>query len=129
MYYAPKYWNRELKDYEAKRYEELNILFEKCNQKPYWLEIINTKTWETLMDIACSKLRYENLMDYYQRAYEVRRKKEIEEEKQTCENPVIEPIWVESESLRLQKVITFLIRKIKKEEELIDILKYVSKVV
>ena len=77
---APKYWHRDLKEHEEERFEELRILFEKYHQCPYWFQVVNDKTNETLMDIACSTNRYTDLSKYYQKGYEERRKKEMENE-------------------------------------------------
>ena len=77
---TPKY-NRDLKIHEETRFYELVSLYEKLYSKPYLKEIINEKSNETLMDIACSKNRYEWIYKYFQEKrkekFEENQKKEI----------------------------------------------------
>lgn len=60
-----KKYNRPLSEYEGKRYQELVELFRKVNGERYNGEIINSKSNETLADIACSKQRYASVSKYY----------------------------------------------------------------
>lgn len=89
---APKYNNRALRPHEVKRYEELVILHEKLYGSKYRSWGVIPSTGETLMDIACSTKRYQDIYKWYQEKREKKlKKKEAEEEKKTIMAEDIEP--------------------------------------
>lgn len=61
---SPKY-QRELNQVEEMRLIELKWVYKKAMEQEYNKEIINCYTNETLMDVACSKWRYNQSLKYY----------------------------------------------------------------
>jgi len=76
---SPKY-KRDLSVKEESRLTLLISAFEKALGNLYKEEIINIHTSETLMDIACSELRFNQMMTYYHQ-YKEQLDKEQEENK------------------------------------------------
>ena len=73
-----KKYNRKLKEYELDRFETLTIKFQKLTNTRYdWREV---EKWWTLSDIATSTWKYEKFFHWYQKAYEEKRKKEMNRE-------------------------------------------------
>lgn len=64
-------------NYEVDRYLELKKLYKLCKWEEYKEQIVNSKTNETLLDLACSKQRFFDVARFYQVEYEKRRKEEI----------------------------------------------------
>lgn len=106
-----KKYNRELKEYEDNRFEQLKQLYYQVNSERYDWRIVNEKSKETLQDISCSWWRYQQVLKYYQD--KLKQKRENEKE--------IENVFIKEINEKLHEDIVFIDTLINEEIEINEV--------